>query len=465
MGRVLVGEHPVLWCVLLNVLLFGLLGQLVWEVSRRSGLDRVESFLFATVVALGGNGLWFVVSGMETIALATTVTAILLAWHTHPERRRIGIGFLCVGIVVLIGIRPEAAILVIVMAMTSRPAHRSRAEGLAVVGVATATLALLAGANFWSTRSWLPVTFLARRWAFAGETWDIGNAIRFFHGTLSSAARWQLGSRHIAVQLALGAFLAAGVLRILQCRCARHRPFVSLAASPTVLHSLLAFAMAHMIFYAAVLPVRGHGGRYQPLSPLLLLPLAGLGLLATARFVANRWFPRQGQLPNLANGIVLLVCLVGAAASTHRWVRISASGIAHIQRVHTATGRWIAENVPASATVASFDIGAVSYAAHRPILDLGGLVDPTLVQALTDYKASQYLRFNHVDVIVLPVAPRSVPPAWNYAVRLGLSNPATVRLLVVQEFSTPLDDWVEAAVATGHAAPVLIVAVPEWPER
>jgi hypothetical protein len=460
------GDHPVLASAVVNTLLFLLFGQLLLRMATESGLDRTESFLFAAVAALGGNGLWFVISGMETVSVAAIAAAVLYGWLTN-SRHRPHAAWICLGLVLLIGMRPEAGgILCFILLLTSRVAHRSRSETVVVAAITVSAMGLLALAHLWATGSWLPVTFMARRWAYAGETWDLEAAARFAKGVLSSSARWQLGSRHVAVQAVLACLLVAGVVRCF----GRRAWFSPTTSAPTAepswhLRALLAFACLHMLFYAATLPIRSHAGRYQPLTPLLLVPVAAIGLLAIARFVIARWSSPTARVGAIINASVLAICLVLAAISAHRWVRISASGIAHIERVHVQAGQWIATHVPPNVTVASFDIGAISHASHRPVLDLGGLVDPVLVSRLTDGDAASYLRDHHVGLVVLPVAPPSIPAAWNYALRLGLTNPEVVRLLVVRQFSSPLEDWVEAATSTGHAAPELILAIPEWPNQ
>ena len=39
-------------------------------------------------------------------------------------------------------------------------------------------------------------------------------------------------------------------------------------------------------------------------------------------------------------------------------------------------GEWLRENTEESAVVAAYDIGAIGWSSRRPVLDLGGLVNP-----------------------------------------------------------------------------------------
>jgi hypothetical protein len=61
--------------------------------------------------------------------------------------------------------------------------------------------------------------------------------------------------------------------------------------------------------------------------------------------------------------------------STWRWRQNYIDHVRHINQVHVQAGQWINVNLPKSALVAAFDIGAVKYFGQRKILDLGGLID------------------------------------------------------------------------------------------
>jgi hypothetical protein len=82
------------------------------------------------------------------------------------------------------------------------------------------------------------------------------------------------------------------------------------------------------------------------------------------------------------------------------------STVSRLNRIHALppcqAGRWILQNQPANARVAAFDIGKISYVLDRPVVDLGGLVDPVYEPYLRSGRAPLYLEERHVSLVVLP---------------------------------------------------------------
>ena len=75
------------------------------------------------------------------------------------------------------------------------------------------------------------------------------------------------------------------------------------------------------------------------------------------------------------------------------------AGAEHIENTHMRMASWIAENLPPDARIGTFDLGAISYELHRPVTDLGGLVDPNLLPYLRDGREYEYLKKHGVRYV------------------------------------------------------------------
>jgi len=144
--------------------------------------------------------------------------------------------------------------------------------------------------------------------------------------------------------------------------------------------------LLHNLAYLFLLPVTGHGGRYQLVNyyvvwPVLLCAVAEVGSLAPKRSL-RQLFEKS------ALALFLMVC----AASTVFWARSWAVNVHHINSVHVRAGKWINQNLPEDAVVATFDIGALRYFGGRRVVDLGGLTDPVMVQRIYRKQEVAYLR-------------------------------------------------------------------------
>jgi hypothetical protein len=70
--------------------------------------------------------------------------------------------------------------------------------------------------------------------------------------------------------------------------------------------------------------------------------------------------------------------------------------------VRIAAGNYIREQMPEGETCAAFDVGALRYYSQRPLVDLGGLVDPDLMEWYRTGRFDEYLIENHVRCLAVP---------------------------------------------------------------
>ena len=442
---------PVVFTLVLNVALTLAAGQLLLLVLRRSRPgDRAplwswQSLAVAGLATFGGNFLWFAFSGMEAMLfIALSLAAIVLA-TTEGPRPRLARWFAgaCAGALALT--RPEGALLGPLLVVASLRTKTARRDAPILAAPWVVALAVYVGTNLHATGTALPATLAGRRWLWLEDTglsrWT--QWCNFGIDWLRQLKEYTLGtSSHVAFWISVGC-AAVGFLRVLRVK----------NDAPKL---LLAWALVHLGAYVVMLPTFGHGGRYQPLTPLVYLTLVGLGAvdLATFLFAAlakDRAVRVQTALAT-AGALAPWVALVGVGVRD--WRGDHTKAVAHVRATEEALGPLI-DALPPDAKVASFDIGGSGFFAHRPLVDLGGLIDPGLVPMLRSGRSWEYMRDHSVGYVVLPLG--YAAPAWPDAIDFGqrlhlFDNPA-LELTPLRSLQSNPDVWGPGIACTSNAAP------------
>lgn len=165
----------------------------------------------------------------------------------------------------------------------------------------------------------------------------------------------------------------------------------------------LLWAIGHLVLYAWRLPLVYQHGRYLlPTIPIwLLYGLAGWLWLFT-------WLARQHQAAALLRRVLTLSYVVVTAFFLLLGAAAYADDVNFIEGEMVTTARWLAENTSEDALIATHDIGAIGYFAKRPLLDLAGLLSPSVVPFLTDQTAMvDYAVAQEADYLV-------TAPGWPY---------------------------------------------------
>ncbi len=316
----------------------------------------------ALAVVLEPRLIWAALSGMETPLFAFLLLAALLAYR---EGRAALLG---AALGLAVWARPEGILFVLVLAadgvarsLMERPGAtpRSPLRGARVWLVLGAALLLYAGFNLALSGTILPNTFAAKRVFYAAgnreypvQTW------RF------------LADGHGALVLPLAALGALGVL----VRLARRRETVGLPE--------LLWTGGLVLAYGASLPNLYQNGRYlMPVLPFVIL-LAVRGAWDVAAAAIPR--PSTGVALRAAAALVLVAAIGGASlAAAPRY----AEKCAYIRDRQVRTAFWIRDHLPASAVVATHDIGAIGFYSGRRVVDMVGLVSPDLIPHLGDLDA------------------------------------------------------------------------------
>ncbi len=365
-----------------------ILGLVAWLVGRwvqalvpeRAGW----SWTLGVLVALEWHLVWASLSGMETLAVAGLAVLAFLA----VERRWLGPGRL--GLLIGLGawLRPDALSLVVApIGQLVLGERRKIVPGLVrLVGGLSAGL----------------VPYLLWQRSLSGELWP--------NTTFAKQAEYAvLRDLPLTVRLAAqagipGAWLGAKGLD-------PGGPLIGVMA--VLVPGLLLFAMAQLRarrwdrllplvwsaafigLYAVRLPATYQHGRYaMPVLPIWMA-LAGAGMLGGVRPNADRFVSRV-----LSRSWIALVAILAGwfwLAGAQAYSR----DVAIIESEMVETARWVEARTPEDAVIAAHDIGALGYFGRRRLIDLAGLIDPTVVPILRDESAlARYLSARGADYLM-----------------------------------------------------------------
>jgi hypothetical protein len=78
-----------------------------------------------------------------------------------------------------------------------------------------------------------------------------------------------------------------------------------------------------------------------------------------------------------------------------------AAQVDNINRMHVDMGRWLADQAPPGASIAVSDIGALGYFSGRRIIDLEGLITPSVLPYRTDRRYVEFVERERPQLLVI----------------------------------------------------------------
>jgi hypothetical protein len=444
-----VHRAPFIFTLVVNVTLSLLAGQLLllcFQGSRRDGATALRCAGSVALACIGGNFIWFAFSGMEANLVIVLSLLCAMAWAQIPGMRGALLAGFAAGALALT--RPECAALAPLVALFTRRVNRPRGDLAWLLVPWAACLAGYFGVNLMATGHAMPSTLGGRLWLSKSSNPGLSSyaLARDFLATVAQHLRdYTLGTSSMEAF-----WIGLGLAGFAYIRLVRERQ--------NAIAIVLAWTALHFASYAVLLPTPGHAGRYVPLTPLVYLAGVGYGsvlLIESAWSFVGRLLPRFASIP--------IVCLLGAGALAP-WFGLVGVGIrdwrlddvratSHIRWTEEGLGPLV-DALPAGAKVASFDIGGVGFRAHRPIVDLGGLSDPSTSDSLRRGMVWQLLRDQQIDYVIVPVGFREqFPDITNLLYRLRLAENSALKLEPVAYRESPLDTWVSGWQATWNSSP------------
>jgi hypothetical protein len=390
----LLHADPVIFNLALSWVLLASIGTTLFLLARRDGLSLSLSFGFAAAPAFCGNFVWLGLIGMEHLLFVAIVLATIYFWFDigrHSLRSALLAG---IGAGLLAITRPEAMALGPLIVATAWKIKRSTREALSALAVWAIFIAITVGTNLHTSHAWMPATLQGRTWLYFRASGGPHSLVSIEHFLFTWLLRPSMQFSLWIARPDLPSYQAILVTCIPILIASLGALWIFNQRPPRVIF-LFFLALAHFFIYLLTFPTMGHGGRYQPLNLLLLFPCLFAGLL----FLFNRARKLHPQTPI---AIAAAVLVVAGAMSLRVWRTVAIDGIGQINNTHGKAAQWILQNQPATARIAAFDIGRISYALNRPIIDLGGLADPAYVPYLISGRVPLYVQSQHVNILILP---------------------------------------------------------------
>jgi hypothetical protein len=431
------GVYPPVFAFVVNSALYLLTGQLLLSLFDDERLGSTRALVSGTAFVIAPNFVWFVVSGMEATLTAMLSVAAVSTWFSSRQRRWTGVALGALSLT-----RPEGAALLLLLFAFRRP--RSRREWLELGLVPALAVAIQCSLSLAKTGHLIPATLEGRRWMWIAPLEGMTPATRALvlaDEWIDRISRFTLGAGEpYGVWIVFG-FAAWGAMTI------RNRP-----AS----RALAAWAVAHVAIYSVILPTFGHGGRYQPLVPALVLWLAAEGawrvgddLRVTLAPPALRW------AASITGGLLLVaVAVFGPLRLLFAWRDAQGVAVKHVTDTEIGMAKAL-RRLPGDAVVASFDIGGIGFFSGRPILEIGGLSKSDVVPYMWSGRVGDYLLSHHADYVVVPrgLGGEDAGEPWNFGYRLGLFQDRRLELEPVVTLESPLELWRTGVLFTMHCAP------------
>ncbi len=422
--------NPVVWTSSLGIV--GALGT-GQALLGLVGDDEPDDAAAVVLACAGGDLTWFAVSGMEaSLVAAAALGAIAVATTSH--RRAPLLAGVLAGVAALT--RPDFVPLGLVVSGLVHARRRSPRDTLSSLAPWVVACLLYFGSNALLAGTPMPATMRGRRWLWIdsvqGHASATSLAIDFVFAWAYRLRQFTLGlETNVVFWLATG-LASAGVLSAVR----RRRVGLLVAAGFTVFHAAV---------FVVVLPVPGHGGRYQPLVPVLFVLFAVLGSFDLSRALAT---PRARLAGLGVSGALWLVCLGNAYWEWHLAHR---AAVEHVRRTEVAAGLAV-RDLPGDAVVASFDVGGIGYFARRSLLDLGALTTPKVMTALDRDDVVDLLRREKVTHVVLPAGEdQDFPDLSNFGFRLRVVDHPEIALTEIASFASDHDTWLRGVWYTQNA--------------
>ena len=408
--------EPAVFAFTINAALLVATGQVWLTMLERDGASvgvALGCTLFATTAS---NFVWFAASGMESTLLVFLSTLVVWLWTErgiHPSRRAWGAG---IALSLLFFTRPEAIALFGVLALLFPWTGRTWRD---LLRVATPCFVAVVGygAAMWRATGHARPSTLEGRHVMWFQDLPAASRLELVQRMLT---RW--GDRLAEHTLALP---SSPLLFWLFFGLALGGAYVVVRRQWLRFGGVALWGFSHLAIYATLLPTPGHGGRYQPLTPALFMGLAWVGMWALASPLVARApsLVRRGAIAALA-----LAMAIPTGRSLSAWSRAHRDAVMHIWDTEVAMGRVVSA-LPEASLVASFDIGGIGYFAGRELVDLGALVDASIVGALRESSVWPELASRGVQYVVVPEGfGHGFPDPWNFYWRLGFHKASSLRL-------------------------------------
>jgi hypothetical protein len=330
--------------IALSMLAYLAIGPGMYRVARDVfGMSENHARLAGFVTVLSSRLIWGGMSGMET-ALAALLMLLVIEEHIRSRKRNCIRVREAIWLGMALLVRPEFMFVALILSLDwIAAAFRNRSDS------SEAPLAILAVIGIASPAFLLPL--LTRNSLISHSSVVQGAGISFIP--------------NIAYLLYALKILASNNVII----------FVFLLAAVWLLrrkseyYTLYIIAVGLPILQSFIAPQFRHSGRYFfPVFPLIIL----LGIGAWKEIEQ-----KIHTLNSIKKSIVILILLAGFIQIV-RWSFIAAESVRNINDQHLAVVGWLRQNMRPNDTLAVDDVGMIGFFLNKPVIDLTGLMTPSL---------------------------------------------------------------------------------------
>ena len=426
----------------------------------------LPSLLRSLLFVLSGNMLWFALSGMETVLFLSLGLFALLC---HQKEKW---GWLGVTLGLLILTRPEGVLLAVLIGIVEIWRRKELHRGiLLTVLIATVICGPWFGYLFWRTGYILPTSAIGKRLSTSvgiSLVLDRNESLAAYGKIpnliypvvwLVYILEFVLGGMSLPPpRIPVGALLGLGdytysvwalfvlaiVITPLTWACVgrvgnprklaiwvmdhKRRPMIILAT----------WVVLHNILYMIVLPSPGTASRYGALNHVALWIALTIGLFCFIKSCGTYWF--------LAGGLFVI-----AGINTVFWNGVYDANLEHMRKARIEAAHYVRDSLLPSERCAAFDIGAIRFFSQRPIVDLGGLLDPTLGQKYLEGDLDRYLVDNKVTCLIMPGRTDSKEEGWfDFAEIMGLTTTPLFEMQPVAVFEIDRERWLQGYLPTNN---------------
>ncbi len=330
--------------IVFSMLAYLMLGPGVYRVARDVfGFAEGHARLAGLAAVLSSRLAWSGTSGMET-ALAALLMLLVVEEHARSRNRNVLRAREGIWLGLALLLRPEFMFVALTLIVDWVIAATRRRANVAVAPIAITLAFVIASPMFL-----LPL--IMRGSLISHSSVVQGAGISFIPNLAYLWFALKILTSNNAI---IFAFLIAGIWLL------SHKPQYYL---------LYIIALGLPLLQAFIAPQFRHHGRYFfPILPLIII----LGIAAWQE-IEQRMHP-QAIIRIVA---VTLISLAGVF-ETGRWAMIEAESVRNINDQHLAAVGWLRQNMLPTDTLAVDDVGAIGYFSHKPIIDLTGLMTPSL---------------------------------------------------------------------------------------
>lgn len=138
--------------------------------------------------------------------------------------------------------------------------------------------------------------------------------------------------------------------------------------------------------FAIYLPFLYQNGRYlMPVLPLVIV-IGIQGFVVSLNFLSNKVsLFKNKKILYSSIAVIVLIFLIQFGISTAEASKQYTLDCKYINDRQVSTAKWLKNNLPLNAVIATHDVGAIAFYSERRIVDMVGLISPEMIQNIGSF--------------------------------------------------------------------------------